>query len=692
MEMKILVIDDNDDNLISLKAMISLAFPESKLLLANRGKLGLELAVAENPDVVLLDVLMPGMDGFEVCRELKRNEDTSIIPVVFLTAMDNDNRTRIQALDTGAEAFLSKPVDETELQVLLKAMIKIKTANRLMKNENVRLNELVAERTLELEQRNEQMKLLVNDLQDRIKLHQETLSDLRQSEEKYRLMFETALEGIVIAQDFKLVYFNPVMLNIAGYSGNELLGMPFLNIIHPDDLEKVVRNYKNRLEEKITDQNYEFRILRKDGEIKWVVLTGAKLIWNGKPATFNFLNDITDRKLAELSLKASEEKYRLITENTSDVIWILNLGQMKFTYISPSIINLRGYSVEEAMNQTLDESLTPESGKMVVETLRATVPEFLSHKNTGLTRSLRQIQQPCKDGRIIWVEVATQYQFNQAGEIEVLGVSRNIEERKKMEDELRNSEVELRELIATKDKFFSIIAHDLKSPFNSIAGFSDLLQCEARSLDIDEIIQYAGLINTSAKNTMALLENLLHWAQVQRGQMLFNPKPTLIGELLKEALAVVRQAAVQKGIVIQITVPEDLIFSVDENMFKLLIRNLVGNAVKFTQNGGKVEINVEKLDDRIQISVKDNGIGISAENIEKLFSIRSGYIVRGTNNEKGTGLGLILCKEFVEKHKGHIWVESEKGKGSIFNVILPVYQDERIELPLKIQEDYYRRL
>ena len=671
MEMKILVIDDNEDNLISLKAMNNLAFPESKLLLANRGKQGLELAVAENPDVVLLDVLMPEMDGFEVCRELKKNEDTALIPVVFLTAMDNDNRTRIQALDTGAEAFLSKPVDETELQVLLKAMIKIKTANRLMKNENVRLNELVAERTSELEQRNEQMKLLVNDLQDRIKLHEKTLASLQQSEEKYRLMFETAMEGIVIAQDYKLVYFNPVMLKITGYSGDELLGMPILNIIHPDDQEKVVRNYRNRLEDKAADQNYEFRILRKNGEIRWVVLNEARMIWNGKPATFSFLNDVTDHKLAELSLKASEEKYRLITENTSDVIWILNLGQMKFTYISPSIINLRGYSVQEAMNQTLDESLTPESGKMVEETLRATIPDFLSHKNAGLTRSINQIQQPCKDGRIIWVEVATQYQFNQAGEVEVLGVSRNIEERKKMEDELRRSEVELRELIATKDKFFSIIAHDLKSPFNSIAGFSDLLQSEARSLDIDEIIQYSGLINTSAKNTMALLENLLDWAQVQRGQMLFNPKPALIGELLKDALAVMRQAAVQKGIVIQSAVPEDLIFSVDENMFKLLIRNLVGNAVKFTHRGGSVEINVEKLDDRIQISVKDNGIGISANNIEKLFSIRSGYIVRGTNNEKGTGLGLILCKEFVEKHKGHIWVESEKDSGSTFYVILP---------------------
>lgn len=675
MEMKILVIDDNEDNLISLKALISLAFPESKLLLANRGKQGLELAVAENPDVVLLDVLMPGMDGFEVCRELKRNEDTAIIPVVFLTAMDNDNRTRIQALDTGAEAFLSKPVDETELQVLLKAMIKIKTANRLMKNENVRLNELVAERTSELEQRNEQMKLLVNDLQDRIKLHQQTLSDLRQSEEKYRLMFETALEGIVIAQDFKLVYFNPVMLKIAGYPGNELLGMPFLNIIHPDDHEKVVRNYKNRLEEKVTDQNYEFRILRKDGDIKWVVLTGAKLIWNGKPATFNFLNDITDRKLAELSLKASEEKYRLITENTSDVIWILNLNRKQFSYISPSIIHLRGYTVEEAMSQSLDESMTPESAKMVEALLAEYIPKFMTDKNTVSSRFVSQIQQPCKDGSIIWVEVAIQFQMNSAGEIEVLGASRNIEKRRKMEDELRRSEIELRVLVATKDKFFSIIAHDLKSPFNSIIGFSDLLQSEAMSLDVNEIIQYARLINTSAKKTMILLENLLEWSQLQRGQMLYIPKRVLINELLQEALELVSHNAAQKGITIERVVPENLIAQVDGNMFKVLIRNLVGNAVKFSHSGGKVEINVEKLDDMIQISVKDSGVGISTENIEKLFSLRSGYISRGTANEKGTGLGLILCKEFVEKNGGRIWVESKEGKGSTFHILLPVSSD-----------------
>ena len=672
MEMKILVIDDNEDNLISLKALISLAFPESKLLLANRGKQGLELAVAENPDVVLLDVLMPGMDGFEVCRELKKNEDTAIIPVVFLTAMDNDNRTRIQALDTGAEAFLSKPVDETELQVLLKAMIKIKTANRLMKNENVRLNELVAERTLELEQRNKQMKLLVNDLQNRMNLHQETLADLRQSEEKYRLMFETALEGILIAQDYKLVYFNPVMLNIAGYPSEELMGMPFINIIHPDDRELVTRNYNNRIVGGKTDQNYEFRILRKNGEIKWVVLTGAKLIWNEKPATFNFINDITDRKQAELRLKASEEKYRLITENASDVIWILNLNQMRFTYISPSVIHLRGYTVEEAMNQSIDESLTPESARIVKKGIKAALPKFMADRSVEASRFVAQIQQPCKDGSIIWVEVATQFQFNSAGEIEILGVSRNIDERKKMEEELRRSEIELRELVATKDKFFSIIAHDLKSPFNSIVGFSDLLQNEAMSLDVGEIMQYARLINTSAKNTMVLLENLLEWAQLQRGQIQFNPKRALINELLKEALELVSHNAAQKGITIEHVVPDNLIAQVDENMFKVLIRNLVGNAVKFTHSGGKVEINVKKLDNIIQISVKDSGVGISTENIEKLFSLRSGYISRGTANEKGTGLGLILCKEFVEKHGGRIWVESKEGEGSNFTFELPI--------------------
>jgi len=170
---------------------------------------------------------------------------------------------------------------------------------------------------------------------------------------------------------------------------------------------------------------------------------------------------------------------------------------------------------------------------------------------------------------------------------------------------------------------------------------------------------------------MVLLENLLEWAQVQRGQMLYNPKRVLINELLKEALELVGHSATQKGITIESNIPENLIVHVDENMFKVLIRNLVGNAVKFTHSGGKVDVTVKKLADRIQISVKDTDIGISAENIEKLFRISSVYVARGTAKEKGTGLGLILCKEFVEKHSGSIWVESDEGKGSNFVIELP---------------------
>ncbi|MGE0021894.1 MAG: PAS domain S-box protein [Draconibacterium sp.] len=795
--MKILVIDDNEDNLISIKAIVSLVFPEAKLLLANHGKPGIELAVKENPDVILLDILMPGMDGFEVCKALKSNEDTSLIPVVFLTAMDNDNRNRIKALDTGAEAIISKPVDETELQMLLKTMLKIKTANRLMKNENVRLNELVAERTLELEQQNRQMKLLVNDLQEEISLHQKTLTELQQSEEKFRKLFEnhSAIKLLVDPDNGQIIDANIAATEFYGWEREQLQQMNIkqINTLCAADVEKAMarvrkqkRNFfefKHRLatgeirdvavytsgilvngklllhsiihdiseqhrihnalvtnEERLkraelasktgnwelhldtfiifgsegakkiygvdndkfnysfikempfleyrplldnalkqlienaTPYNVDFKIKAYDtGEIKDI---HSEAVFNKERRTvFGIIQDVTDWKLSENKLKASEEKYRLITENTSDVIWILNLSQMKFTYISPSIFHLRGFTVEEAMNQSLNESLTPKSQKMVEETLSKTVPEFLSHKNTGLTRSITQIQQPCKDGSIIWVEVATHFQMNSAGEIEVLGVSRNIEERKKMEDELRRGELELRELVATKDKFFSIIAHDLKSPFNSIIGFSDLLQTEAISLDVNDIIQYSRLINTSAKNTMVLLENLLDWAQLQRGQMLFNPKRLLLSELMKEALELVSQSAVQKNISIHTHAPENLIIVVDENMFKLLIRNLVGNAVKFTQSGGKVDINVKMPDDRIQISVKDNGIGISAENIGKLFNISTGYVARGTANEKGTGLGLILCREFVEKHGGRIWVESIEGKGSTFIFELPLKND-----------------
>jgi ligand-binding sensor domain-containing protein/signal transduction histidine kinase len=230
---------------------------------------------------------------------------------------------------------------------------------------------------------------------------------------------------------------------------------------------------------------------------------------------------------------------------------------------------------------------------------------------------------------------------------------------------------ELKELNASKDKFFSIIAHDLKNPFNTIIGFSEMLKEEIDTDISVKVNQYANMINTSAVQTFKLLENLLEWANSQRGKILFNPGPINMPELINEEFIVLNEMAIKKNIELKTCISESLIVTGDRNMVKTIIRNLLSNAVKFTPKNGKVEIKAIEGDDQVEISVTDTGIGMTNETKEKLFRLDANLSTRGTENEKGTGLGLFLCKEFVEKHGGKIFVESESGKGSVFKFVLP---------------------
>jgi signal transduction histidine kinase/ligand-binding sensor domain-containing protein len=234
---------------------------------------------------------------------------------------------------------------------------------------------------------------------------------------------------------------------------------------------------------------------------------------------------------------------------------------------------------------------------------------------------------------------------------------------------------ELRELNVSKDKFFSIIAHDLKNPFSSIIGISEILKEEIRSGDPVTLENYTGMINTSAVQTYRLLENLLEWANSQRGKISFTPEQINLRLLFNEEFNVLNEMATAKNIELKSFFADDLTIVADKNMIKTILRNLISNAIKFTYKNGKVEVKASVDDKNTTISVSDSGIGMSEEIIAKLFRLDANLSTRGTENEKGTGLGLFLCKEFVEKHGGKIKVESESGKGSIFRFTIPVNLD-----------------
>ena len=248
-----------------------------------------------------------------------------------------------------------------------------------------------------------------------------------------------------------------------------------------------------------------------------------------------------------------------------------------------------------------------------------------------------------------------------------------IEERKTAEQTLQLSQKDLKSANAAKDKFFSIIAHDLKNPFNAIIGLATILLEDYDSFSREEQKEFLLNIKSSAENTFRLLQNLLDWSQTQTGKIVFDPTEFFLNTIINEIYDLVKASADNKNIQMKMEIPISIQVFADKNMINTVIRNLLLNAVKFTKKGGLVKIMAQKIEDKVEISVADNGVGINPEKLGKLFSIDSNIASSGTAGEEGTGLGLILCKEFIEKNKGTIRVESQECIGSAFTITLPTF-------------------
>ncbi len=242
-----------------------------------------------------------------------------------------------------------------------------------------------------------------------------------------------------------------------------------------------------------------------------------------------------------------------------------------------------------------------------------------------------------------------------------------------MNDKLRASEENLQNLVVTKDKFFTIISHDLRGPLNSLTG---LLQILIRNIDgftRDELKHFAISADHTVHNLRNLMDNLLEWSRTQRGNIGYDPEPLVLADLVQEIFSLQEIAAVNKKIAIYYDIPAGLHVYADRNMLHFVLRNLIDNAVKFTLPGGKVWITAESTDDRAEVSVCDTGIGMPPEDVAKLFRLDTYHSTAGTDDEIGTGLGLIICNEFVTRHGGTIAVESRLGEGTAFRFALPVH-------------------
>lgn len=254
----------------------------------------------------------------------------------------------------------------------------------------------------------------------------------------------------------------------------------------------------------------------------------------------------------------------------------------------------------------------------------------------------------------------------------LLVVHNNITERIQQEKMLKDSEKELKALIKTKDKLFSIIAHDLRSPFNSIIGLTELVSNNLGTIGQDEIQLFLSTMHTTAQGTLDLLENLLIWAKSQTGQLSFKPEKIQLESIIKNILIMLESSAKLKNISIELACNMQQKVVADKNMIESILHNLITNAIKFTNKGGYIKVCAEKFKNEVKISIADNGIGMSNEIKSKLFRSDIYFTTSGTDDEVGSGLGLLLCKEFTEKNGGQIWAESEPGVGSTFSFTIPI--------------------
>jgi signal transduction histidine kinase len=248
----------------------------------------------------------------------------------------------------------------------------------------------------------------------------------------------------------------------------------------------------------------------------------------------------------------------------------------------------------------------------------------------------------------------------------------DITSRKMAEQKLEQYYNHIKELNVAKDKLYSIIAHDLRSPLGSILGLSELLVDDKQNYDIENSKEFVKKINDTAVNTLILLDNLLAWIKTQTGKISFKPEIIQLQPVIQEIMDGLCAQAAIKDILINCSYLDHKVVCADQNMLKTILRNLVSNAIKFTNSGGKIEIMAVSDQSQTEITISDNGVGINEEAINKLFKVDTNITTYGTADEKGSGLGLILCNEFVKKHGGKLWVESEVGKGSSFKFVLPI--------------------
>ena len=662
---KILIVDDNNDNIISLKFLLEKLSDKYKIITATNGEDALKKIEKVLPDAILLDIKMPIMDGYEVCRRIRNNKSQPYIPIIFLTAHDTDIQSRTKGYNLGADDYITKPFDANELFARLNSVLRIKFLQ----------DELIKEK-----------KILEKKVEERTK-------ELIKSEQELKNFFNLSLDMICIGNIngyFKRI--NPAWEKVFGYTNEELLAKPFINFIHPEDKEKtIIQTKKLSAGNPIIDFENRFRC--KDGSYKWLSWAAIPVV--EKDLMYGIARDITEHKQIEQALQESEERYRRITETITDYIYTVCIknGRPVETIHAPTCSAVTGYTIKEfkdnpylwiEMVYEKDRNLVKEQAE---RTLAGEKIESIKHRIIRKDRSLR------------WVRNTYAPHYDSMGKlVSYDGLVQDITEHIHAREEIDRARLHLMhaEKMASLGILVSGIAHEINNPNNFIMLNSNIIKriwndmipivdkyyernknFMIRGLPYSEVKEemkhiFSGLIE-GANRIKNIVHSLREFSQPDIGKW---------NQRIDVNSAVKSSVVIMNNFIREST--DNFVVEYGKNIPKIIgnfqqleqvIINLITNSCKALKNKNKKITISTFFDDKkniIIIKIADQGIGIPPENLDKImnpfFSTRLDI--------GGTGLGLSISYNIIKKFNGEIEFKSEVEKGTTVIVSLPVSREQ----------------
>lgn len=697
-KIKILIVDDNTTYLKTLKEQLIRNFPDSIIFPAQNGEESIEIAKKNQPDIVLLDILMPGINGYEVCRLFKSMKELKSIPLVLVTIVNLDEDSLSKALEAGADAFLPKPIDPNNLKVLILNMLRIRDASKEIEKQTNALKEQFGDR--------------IAILQEELEQHRRTESALAEKDLRSQILVDFAPQAIFQGNtDGSIVNANQKALEYTFYSKEEIIQLKMEDLFSEAEKLRVPLNYE-ALENGLVVNNDRI-VTRKDGSVFPVRMSTKKL---PDGSYVSFFRDISEDKknieailqkdkilqaiaeasqallieddlrggintaLATIGNATSQDRvyiFEFHSLNDSDEIYMSQRFEWANKGISAQINNpeLQNVRVADAAPRWYP---VLSSGEILYGNI-ADFPEVEKQALSAQDIISILVVPVMIDGKCRgFLGFDNCHSENNWSEAEVsmlkamastIGLAIAKQRRK---NELIKAKEKAEESDRLKTAFLTNISHEIRTPLNGILGFAGLLS-EGNKTN-DEVMHHSGLILKSGKRLLELINNIIHISKIEAGAEKFLKQPLSPALLVKEANEQFFAVAKNKRITLISSVPDELRnLQIKSDLSKLhqVLGNLISNAIKFTDNG-TIETGFYLREQFLEFFVKDSGKGIAEEHQKKIFErfyqVDNSY----SRGYEGAGLGLSLCKGIIEKLGGEIFVESEVGKGSKFIFAFPV--------------------